>query len=59
MCAAPPLRLLAGLLERGGAEREPEAGCHGSPEFHGEVSPCLWVPVEPCLPPKRLSARHC
>lgn len=25
----------------------------------GEVSPCLWVPVEPCLPPKRLSARHC
>lgn len=23
------------------------------------VSPCLWVPVEPCLPPKRLSARHC
>ena len=46
-------------LNSSGVERELEAGCHGSQEFLGEFLPCLWVSVEPYLPPKRLSARHC
>ena len=50
MCAEPSVRLLAGLLERGDAERELEAGCHGSSEFLGRFRHICGSQSNPVFP---------